>query len=287
MLAETLLSIALAIPNTPPPRQAPQPTVAELIAQLPSCLELDCPPIVALVAMGESVWPDLDAGLDAKDEMVRFWSLGVLSEVPVAAARGKLIALLADGAVRIRAASAFALGAQRSPEVVPALLGAIFDPDVNVRLEVATALARVPDPRAVEPLIELLGDPDHDVRAAACDALGAIGDGRAAGPLVMRIREDRKPLVRGHAAAALGALGPATLGAGLKDSVEALAKRASRERDLEALGAMIWALGELGQADDGLSVSTLEALGGHADEGVRGRAKASLEAIRARPLPAK
>jgi HEAT repeat protein len=258
----------------------PEPSVSELVKQLSGCLELDCPPIVALVSRGEAIWPDLTEGLDSTDEMVRFWTLGVLSEVPVAAARPKLIAMLEDKAVRLRAASAFALGAQKSTEVVPSLLKVIFDPDVNVRLEVATALGRVPDPRSVEPLIELMADADHDVRAAVCDALGAIGDARAVPTLIERVKEDRKPLVRGHASAALGALGA-------KEGVSVIAKRAARERDLEALGAMIWALGEIGTPDDGVSVDTLKALGGHADEGVKRRAKAALDALEARAKPAK
>lgn len=256
---------------------APRP-VSDLVTELGSCLEMDCPPIRELVARGEAVWPDLKVGLEHKDEMVRFWSLGVLTEVPVAAARPTLVALLSDRAVRIRAAAAFALGAQRSPEVVEPLIAALFDPDVNVRFEVASALARVPDKRSVEPLIEVMADPDHDVRAAACEALGNIGDARAVPTLVARLLDDRKPVVRGHAAMALGVMKA-------RGAVKDLAKRAGRERDTQALSAMAWALGEVGEPGDEVSVPALEALAKHADEGVRKHAAEALAAIAQRAAP--
>lgn len=246
-------------------------SVADWVGELGGCLELDCEAVRALVSRGEKVWPELEVGLTHKDEMVRFWSLGVLTEVPVAAARSKVVEMLSDKAVRIRAAAAFALGAQRSPEVVEPLLVALFDADVNVRFEAASALSRVPDKRAVEPLIEVMADPDHDVRGAACEALGAIGDPRAVPTLVTRLMDDRKPGVRGRAALALGAM--------KADVAGQLAKRAGRERDPEALAAMCWALGEVGKSDDGVSVKVLEGLVGHANEVVRRHAKDALAVI--------
>lgn len=249
--------------------------VAALVEELNACLEIDCAPIRVLVGRGPAIWPELAVGLAHRDELVRFWTLGVLTEVPVAEARKDLIRLLADKAVRIRAAAAFALGAQRSPEVVEALLGALFDSDVNVRFEAASALGRVPDKRAVEPLIEVMADPDHDVRRAACEALGNIGDSRAKPTLITRLKDDRKPIVRGYAAVALGTM-KAT------DAVGELAKRAGRERDAEAVSAMAWALGEVGSAEDGVSVAALEALEKHAQDGVRKHAGEALAAIKAR-----
>ncbi len=279
--------VALLVVASPPPEVDPGQgqgvpgvkddgrKVAALVEELNGCLEIDCAPIRVLVGRGPAIWPELAVGLTHRDEMVRFWTLGVLTEVPVAEARKDLIALLADKAVRIRAAAAFALGAQRSPEVVEALLGALFDSDVNVRFEAASALGRVPDKRAVEPLIEVMADPDHDVRRAACEALGNIGDARAKPTLVARLKDDRKPIVRGYAAVALGTM-KAT------DAVGEIAKRAGRERDAEALSAMAWALGEVGSVADGVSVAALEALEKHAHEGVRKHAGEALIAIRGR-----
>jgi HEAT repeat protein len=259
--------MVLAVMAAPPAEKS----VAELVSELNGCIELDCEPARALIAKGPTIWPDLQVGLEHKDEMTRFWSLGVLTEVPVPAARPALISLLSDKTVRIRAAAAFALGAQRSPEVVEPLLKALFDADVNVRFEAASALSRVPDKRAVEPLIEVMADPDHDVRGAACEALGAIGDARAMPTLVARLMDDRKPGVRGRAALALGAM--------KAPAAKELAKRAGRERDAEALAAMAWALGEVGASDDGVSVAALETLGKHTHEVVRQHAADALASI--------
>ena len=271
------LIASLIIAAAPPP--APEPTIAALVAELGGCLELDCAPLKALIAKGEKVWPELAVGLDASDEMVRFWTLGVLTEVPVAAARPRLIGLLKDPLVRIRAAAAFALGAQRSPEVVAPLIEALADPDVNVRFEAATALGRVPDARALDPLIKASNDTDEDVRRAACEALGGIKDERARDALIDRLRDDRKAIVRGHAAIGLGVM-KATA------AVDALVKRAARERDPEALAAMAWALGEASEIGDAKAKPTLETLTKHASESVRKQATEALAKLTPPPAPA-
>ena len=256
--------VALLV-SAPPPEPAPGGSIKELVSQLATCQEMDCAALRALVARGDKVWPELEVGLDDADEMVRFWTLGVLTEVPVAAARPRLIGLLGDPLVRIRAATAFALGAQKTPEVVPPLVAALADADVNVRFEAASALGRVPDARAVEALIKASADEDEDVRRAACEALGNIKDERAQPVLVERL-SDRKAIVRGHAAIALGVM----KGGG---AVDALIKRAGRERDAEALAAMTWALGEIG---DARARAVLETLTKHAAEVVRAQATEAL-----------
>lgn len=267
-------SVLWAVLVSAPPAEA-TPTVAELVARLGTCQEMDCAPLRELVARGDKVWPALEVGLDDADEMVRFWTLGVLTEVPVPAARPRLVALLSDPLVRIRAAAAFALGAQKAPEVVPALISALADPDVNVRFEAASALSRVPDARAVEPLIAASADPDEDVRRAACEALGNIKDARARRVLVERLG-DRKAIVRGHAAIALGVMRAA-------DAVDPLVKRAGRERDAEALAAMAWALGEIG---DVRARSVLEGLRAHKAEVVQKEASDALAKLASPPAPA-
>lgn len=275
MLATFATLAALAELAAPPPPKAPTPEpevpVATLVRSLASCVEMDCGPLRTLVSRGPKVWPELEVGLDDRDEMVRFWTLGVLSEVPVPAARPRLIALMKDKTVRIRAASAFALGAQRHPEVVPPLIEALVDPDVNVRFEAASALGRVPDPRALEPLLTSVKDLDEDVRGAVCDALGAIGDARAIPELLTLLKDDRKSGVRGRAALALGALKA-------KDAFDTLVKRATRERDPEALAAMCWALGELG---DARALPTLEPLTRHTNEVVKKHAQEAVATLSA------
>lgn len=268
-----MLAYLIALSLAAPPDAKPEASVAELVVQLEACKEMDCPPLRALVEKGDKVWPELEVGLDHAEEMVRFWSLGVLSEVPVAAARPRLVGLLSDPLVRIRAAAAFALGAQRSPEVVLPLVGALADPDVNVRFEAASALARVPDPRAVDALIEVSSDKDVDVRRAACEALGTIKDDRARPALVGLLKKDRKPIVRGYAAIALGNIKSA-------EAVEALVERAGRERDPEALAAVAWALGEIGAQP---ARAALDKLVSHESEVVQREAKGALAKLEPPP----
>lgn len=276
MVLTFIVSLVLAAPPAPSPKPEPvksEPTVAALVAELGNCLEMDCVPLKALIAKGEKVWPELAVGLDSPDEMIRFWTLGVLTEVPVAAARPRLIALMKDPLVRIRAATAFALGAQRSPEVVVPLIDALSDSDVNVRFEAASALGRVPDPRALEPLVKASNDTDEDVRRAACEALGSHKDERARDALLDHLQNDRKAIVRGHAAIGLGVMKAS-------GAVDALVKRAGRERDVEALAAMAWALGEIG---DVKAKATLETLTKHASEVVQKQANEALAKLTPAP----
>ncbi|MFO0746787.1 MAG: HEAT repeat domain-containing protein [Myxococcota bacterium] len=273
MLLPFAVSFALAAPPAPSP--APPPageSVPALIEALADCQEMDCPALRSLVARGDKVWPELERGIDHKQEMVRFWSIGVLSEVPVAAAMPRLLGFIKDEPLaRIRAASAFALASYKgAPEVTPALVLALSDIDPNVRFEAASALGRRPaDPAALAPLVKALDDQDEDVRAAAAETLGVMGPvakvPEATKALLAKV-SDRKPTVRGHVAIALGQIG-------VPEAVPPLVKRLERERDEEALAAAIWALGELG---DKTAVEPLKALEGHASEIVRGHVAEAL-----------
>ena len=71
----------------------------------------------------------------------------------------------------------------------------------------------------------------------ACVALGNVGDSSAVSPLAKALRHS-EPLIRGHAAWALGQLGGAAAGA-------ALAKAADGETDAWALEEILAALAEL------------------------------------------
>jgi HEAT repeat protein len=221
---------------------APEPTVEDLVKKLESCEDLDCPPIRALVRRGAEIWPELAVGLKDQTEMTKFWTLGVLSEVVVPAAREALEGLLADEPlVRIRAAAAFALGNMHTPEVVPALAKALADKDVNVRFEAASALSRTPGAAAVPALLTALRDKDEDVRAAVVEALAAAKDARAVDHLLRRAEKDPAAGVRGMAAIALANLKAAA-------AVEPLMARLRAEKNKQALAAVCWALGELGDA---------------------------------------
>ncbi|MGB0591338.1 MAG: HEAT repeat domain-containing protein [Myxococcota bacterium] len=216
------------------------PTVPELVDQLKGCESLEtCTSVKALIQRGPSIWPAVELGLKAPDEMTRFWTLGVLSEVTVAASQGSIAALLDDREIRVRAAAAYALGAHRDKAVTPWLLKALKDKDLNVRFAAVVGLGRVRDPAAIPDLIGALRDKDEDVRGYAALALGDIRDRVATPKLIERLREDLKPQVRGFAAMALSKL---------KDpkSLAPLMAQAREEKDAKALAAALHALGELG-----------------------------------------
>ena len=245
-------------------------TVAELIAQFPKCQGLaTCEATVELVRRGEAIWPDLEVGLKSTDEMTRFWTLGVLTEVPVVAARQAIAARIDDSAIRVRAAAAFALGEQRDKAVTPALLKALADKDLNVRFAAAEAFTKVRDPAALDALIAACRDKDEDVRAHAALAIGYLGDKKATAPLLERLDQDIKPIVRGYAAVALGNLrDPAAL--------KPLLVRLTEEKDIAALAAAVGALGEL---RDVRALPALSKLTEHSDERVVEYAKYAIAVI--------
>ena len=247
------------------------PSVTQLVDQLKTCESLEtCSPVAQLVRKGEGIWPEIKRGLEAPDEMTRFWTLGVLSEVIVPAARPALAALLDDPEIRVRAAAAYALGAQRDKAVTTWLIKALADKDLNVRFAAAVALGRVRDPAAVPALIGVLRDQDDDVRAYAALALGDISSRDATKALIERVREDIVPKVRGFAAMALGKL---------KDpkSLDALLAQGREEKDAKALAAALHALGELG---DPKAIPVITPHLEHKDPDVREYAKDALKRLK-------
>jgi len=244
-----------ASPAAPPVKasEVAAPAVADLVGRLKACKALtSCAPVRALLARGPAIWPALRVGLEAPDEMTRFWTLGVLSELPIPAAREAIEARLGDPKIRVRAAAAYALGALRDRAVSPALVRALQDNDLNVRFAAAVALGRVHDPATVGALVAACRDKDDDVRAYAALALGdTVGAMDAGAPgreaaraqarraLLERLDQDLFPKVRGFAAMALSKLrDPATL--------HPLLARLRAEDDPKALAAAVFALGALG-----------------------------------------
>lgn len=219
---------------------AAEPTVTSLVDALKACESLEtCAAVRTLIQRGPAIWPALGKGLVAPDEMTRFWTLGVLSEVPVPAARSAISTCIRDPEIRVRAAAAYALGAQGSREVTATLLTALRDKDLNVRFAAAVALARVKDPKSIDGLIVACTDEDEDVRAYSALALGDIGDRRATAAVLERLERDHVAQVRGFAGMALSKLrDPASL--------TRLMSHAEVEADPKALAATLYALGELG-----------------------------------------
>jgi HEAT repeat protein len=121
-------------------------------------------------------------------------------------ARPLLRTTLGSPAWIARRNAAWALGASKDSEAVPALVDALKDGDAGVREQVAWALGAIGDHRAVDGLVAALGDSVAGVRKQVAWALGAIGDRRAVQGL-MRLLKDADAGVRKQAAWALGAIG--------------------------------------------------------------------------------
>ncbi len=263
-----VLAITLLIPVTA--HAGKRPKVENLVAELKKCEGLEeCAAVKELVKQRKTFWPKLSVGLQDPDEMIRFWTLGVLSKAPTEAAIGAIALRLDDAKIRVRAAAAYALGALKSKEVVPHLLKALTDKDLNVRFAAVVAMGRVQDRAFVEGLIKACRDRDEDVRAYAVLALGDIGDTRALPRLHERLDQDVNAKVRGFVASALAQFKSTT-------SVEPLKARMKDETDAKALAAAIYALGELG---DGSAVEHIRPHASHADESVRTYANNALKKL--------
>jgi cyclophilin family peptidyl-prolyl cis-trans isomerase len=114
-----------------------------------------------------------------------------------------------------------------------------------------TALLRVRQPASVEAIATQLRSPDPDIRWQAANALARIRDGiQAAGPGLLPLLDDTNPLVRAHAARALGV-------AKTTQAVEALNKLLA-DADARVTASAIQALGAIG---DARAVAPLVALG--------------------------
>jgi HEAT repeat protein len=234
--------------------------VVDLVAALKKCESLEnCAAVEALVKRKKSFWPALSVGLSDSDEMIRFWTLGVLSKAPTKQAIPAIGERLDDPKIRVRAAAAYALGALQSKEVLPHLLKAVGDKDLNVRFAAVVAMGRVRDPALVPALIKACRDRDEDVRAYAVLALGDIGDVKSLPRLHERLEQDVNGKVRAFVASALAQFKS-------KTSLEPLINRMRDEKDAKSLAAAIYALGELAEPSAAASIA-LHAK--HEDETVR------------------
>ncbi len=171
------------------------------------------------------------------DARIRRAAAAALARDPVNDAVGALGRILGDQEPSVRVAAARALGASGAKSAVVPLLGRLDDTDADVREAVTTALARIGDLGAVVPLVGKSQDPRPGVRRSVAMALGELGDARAASALTLMLRdpdenvriavltalsrlhaeeavgtivallaEERRPLVRQAALAALGSI---------------------------------------------------------------------------------
>ncbi len=155
----------------------------------------------------------------------------------------KWLTTLTDGSVEERIKAAEALGSFRGQDVIVALAGALRDKSYRVRSHAVESLGRIGGREAVAATTYALRDSYEQVRLRAIENLGALGGEEAIAPLIGVLEGnedfviklctidsmwsladprfapslkaclgDDEPLIRGHAAAALGRIGqPSTI----------------------------------------------------------------------------
>jgi HEAT repeat protein len=197
-----------------------------------------------------------------------------------AAAVPQIVPLLDDQGGGVRSGSVWSLGAMgpAAQAALPALKKKTADPDEMLSMLCAWAIARIEpgdavargrarekllatttskqprvrataifgladlkfhDPDVVHALVHALGDPDNQTAATAGQALVGMGDA-AVGPLTESLSDE--PL-RGHAAAALGTLGPRA-----KSATGALVARLN-DKNPEVRAETLYALGAIAPGD--------------------------------------
>ncbi len=107
----------------------------------------------------------------------------------------------------LRMQAALALGEQRNPRAVPALIEALKDDNSNVRYHAIEALGKLKSTDAVDALAEIAESKDFFLAFPALDALATIGDARVAPRIVPLLEHE---LLRDPAVSLLGQLGDDT-----------------------------------------------------------------------------
>ncbi|HEY8429076.1 MAG TPA: M1 family aminopeptidase [Sandaracinaceae bacterium] len=175
--------------------------------------EMSAPGTVALRVPLPMLEAQLARGPWARARWVAARALG--ESIDPRATRALAAALRADSFWAVRAEAAKALGEQRVPAALDALLEAPADPDPHVRRAVAGALGKYRgEARAAERVLSLVekGDPSYLVEAELRKSLGALRDPRALEVLARSLREDRGTwgdVVSAGAAEGLGQLASA------------------------------------------------------------------------------
>ncbi len=141
----------------------------------------------------------LAAALTDADPEIRTQAAKVISETAASPVlTGPLLKLLSDISPRVRMQAALAVGRQRTPGSLPALLrmaGSLSREDAILRHAVVTGLTGTATPEMLAPLAQL---PEPEVRLAACLTLGRLASPAAAGFLT-----DSDPAIAAEAAWAI------------------------------------------------------------------------------------
>jgi hypothetical protein len=118
------------------------------------------------------------------------------------------------------------------------------DADPNVRVQELKKLRNLDDPEVNKILIDSVSDPDIRVKIKAVDLLGARQANESVSPLSQLLfLRSTEPLLKLHAAAALGRIGVAR---GTIPVMEYVEQETMADNDDRARGTGVFALGEIG-----------------------------------------
>jgi HEAT repeat protein len=221
--------------------KAAVPALEALLRDGPSQARIAAVDALVRIKAAVSV-PAITALLRDEDAAVRIAAVDALVRIEAAASVPAITALLRDKDAAVRAAATRALaGMLPVKTALPAISALLSDESPRVRLAVAAAL-RTMD-AADEPILAVLAElarhKDAYVREEAARVLGLPGPAASgAAVLLRRLLADQKPLVRLAAAMSLREL----------------------DGDPEVAAATIVAL--LGDKDDAVRLSTVQAVGG-------------------------
>ncbi len=148
--------------------------------------------------------PQLLAQLATGDRKTRIATVYALGRIHSSKVFVPLLEALKSKDPDLRTAAARTLGEKHHPKTLAPLVNALDDPENAVVTEIATALAQFNDPRLPKVLSPLIGR-DEQIALAAIDAIGQIGFPEGEEALIIALTDSR-PLLRSHAATALGKL---------------------------------------------------------------------------------
>lgn len=177
---------------------------------------------------------------------------------PLAADLARRLAGDAFATVRVHVAAALPRLPSAQP-LLPVLLGLADDPDPEVRRVALAALAATGAPEAAAKAVAHFGDAGHQVHKQAEDTAVALHARTDVRPVVAARFEDPDPTVRYHVFRTLGRLEA-------KEFVPRLTARLSVETLPANLAALLFALGQVGAADQADAVA---AFGRHDSPEVR------------------
>ena len=146
------------------------------------------------------------AGADRAERIAAVYALQLLSGADVTA---KLIELVTDIDVDVRAVAVQVLGAKRLPEALPAIIGALQDSQIAVAVYAVQALAGYANSADAESLVSVLlhlcASAELELLCVALTALGQLGGDKAIAAL-SQWAHDQRAGVRVAAITALGVL---------------------------------------------------------------------------------